>query len=201
MRTYGCAVNLKQETRGHHLIQRQDRRAVRAPASRGGRERRRRAGQAPVARSQRLSGHGWRRALAAVLVAGCAGGHAVPAPPPPPVERPASGSAVAQAGLAGPRPAPGLRPPASVAAAFYVAWAQHRRRPRRSPDAYLARCAPLVTAALERQLAASQPATAAWQAMRRARRSASCACGPSPTRQAPRRPPRPWSTCGSTPPA
>ena len=35
------------------------------------------------------------------------------------------------------------------------------------PGTYVARCEPLVTAALARQLAASQPATAAWAAMRR----------------------------------
>jgi hypothetical protein len=55
-----------------------------------------------------------------------------------------------------------------VAAAFYIAWgstdAVHDQ-----PGTYLALCAPLVTAALERQLAASQPAPAAWQAMHRAR--------------------------------
>jgi hypothetical protein len=34
------------------------------------------------------------------------------------------------------------------------------------PDAFAARCAPLATPALERELAASQPATAAWQEMR-----------------------------------
>ncbi len=37
------------------------------------------------------------------------------------------------------------------------------------PGAMAARCPPLVTAALEAQLTASQPATAAWEAMRRSR--------------------------------
>jgi hypothetical protein len=55
-----------------------------------------------------------------------------------------------------------------VAAAFYVAWAS-TDAVHDQPGTYLARCAPLVTAALERQLAASRPAPAGWQAMRRAR--------------------------------
>lgn len=37
------------------------------------------------------------------------------------------------------------------------------------PDAYAARCAPLATLSLERELAAGQPAAAAWQEMRRSR--------------------------------
>lgn len=55
--------------------------------------------------------------------------------------------------------------PASVAAAFYVAWASVGAGD--GPSAFVARCAPLVTAALDRQLAASQPATGAWEAMQR----------------------------------
>ena len=65
-------------------------------------------------------------------------------------------------------PRPDYSSPASVAAAFYVAWAS-TDAVHDQPGTYLALCAPLVTAALERQLAASQPAPAAWQAMRRAR--------------------------------
>jgi hypothetical protein len=104
--------------------------------------------------------------LAAGLVAGCSAG----APPPRPGAagaRPAPGAGVPAGSLVR-VPRPDYARPASVAAAFYVAWgstdAVHDQ-----PGTYLARCAPLVTPALERQLAASQPAPAAWQAMRRAR--------------------------------
>jgi hypothetical protein len=55
----------------------------------------------------------------------------------------------------------------SVGAAFYVAWASTDAG-HGQPGTYLALCAPLVTSALERQPAASRPAPAAWQAMKRA---------------------------------
>jgi len=104
--------------------------------------------------------------LAAVLVAGCAAGAASPRPAAA-GERPAPGTAV-PAGSVVRVPRPDYARPASVAAAFYTAWgsadAVHDQ-----PGTYLALCAPLVTAALERQLAVSQPAPAAWQAMHRAR--------------------------------
>ena len=90
----------------------------------------------------------------------------VPAPGPA-GEPPAAGIA-APAGSLVRVPRPDYARPASVAAAFYVAWAS-TDAVHDQPGTYLARCAPLVTAALERQLAASQPALAAWQAMRRAR--------------------------------
>lgn len=61
---------------------------------------------------------------------------------------------------------PGAAGPAPVAAAFYVAWASVDTLTDQA-GTYLARCAPLVTGALERQLSAGQPATAAWAAMRR----------------------------------
>jgi len=103
--------------------------------------------------------------LAAGLVTGCAAGAGSPHPAAA-GERPASGIAVPP-GSQVRVPRPDYARPASVAAAFYVAWgstdAVHDQ-----PGTYLALCAPLVTAALERQLAASQPAPAAWQAMRRA---------------------------------
>jgi hypothetical protein len=53
-----------------------------------------------------------------------------------------------------------------VAAAFYVAWGSVDAASDQ-PGTSAARCAPLVTAALERQLAGGQPATAAWAQMRR----------------------------------
>jgi hypothetical protein len=122
----------------------------------------------PVARSQQrrqLSGARLAAVLAALLVTGCAAGGASPRPAAT-GERPAPGTAVPAGSLVR-VPHPDYARPASVAAAFYIAWgsadAVHDQ-----PGTYLALCAPLVTAALERQLAASQPAPAAWQAMRRA---------------------------------
>jgi hypothetical protein len=104
---------------------------------------RRRRARGPLARSQRRLSGAWMAAVvAAVLVTGCA------------------------AGAVSPRP--DYDRPASVAAAFYVAWAS-TDAVHDQPGTYLPLCAPLVTAALERELAASQPAPAAWQAMRRAR--------------------------------
>ena len=104
--------------------------------------------------------------LAAGLVTGCAAGAASPHPAAA-AGRPASGIA-ARPGSQVRVPRPDYARPVSVAAAFYVAWAS-TDAVHDQPGTYLARCAPLVTAALERQLAASQPAPAAWQAMRRAR--------------------------------
>ncbi len=133
-----------------------------------GNARHRHRARRPVARSQQrrqLSGARLAAALAALLVTGCAAGAASPRPAAA-GERPASGTAVPAGSLVR-VPHPDYARPASVAAAFYIAWgsadAVHDQ-----PGTYLALCAPLVTAALERQLAASQPAPAAWQAMRRA---------------------------------
>lgn len=110
----------------------------------------------------------WRRrqlvagcsALAAVvLVTGCTEGYATKAGTPD--VAPSAGSLVRV-------PRPNYANPASVAAAFYTAWgsvdAIHD-----GPTAFAARCAPLATGPLENQLAVSQPATAAWQTMRRSR--------------------------------
>ena len=110
---------------------------------------------------------GWVAAvLAASLVTGCAAA-AAPAHPAAAAEPAAPGIAVPP-GSQVRVPRPDYTRPASVAAAFYVAWAS-TDAVHNQPGTYLARCAPLVTAALERQLAASQPAPAAWQAMHRAR--------------------------------
>ena len=104
--------------------------------------------------------------IAAVLAAGCAGGHPAARPAAPGRAAPAPASAPSASLVRVPHP--DYADPASVASAFYIAWASvdaiHDR-----PDAYAARCAPLATASLERELAASQPATAAWQEMRRSR--------------------------------
>gem|GEM_PF-2557440 len=134
-----------------------------------GNARHRHRARRPVARSQQrgqLSGARLAAALAALLVTGCAAGAASPRPAAA-GERPASGTAVPAGSLVR-VPHPDYARPASVAAAFYIAWgsadAVHDQ-----PGTYLALCAPLVTAALERQLVASQPAPAAWQAMHRAR--------------------------------
>jgi len=118
-----------------------------------------------VARS-RLSWAWLAAVVAVVLVAGCAGGAASPRPAVA-AERPTPGIAVPAGSLAG-VPRPDYARPASVAAAFYIAWAS-TDAVHDQPGRYLALCAPLVTPALERQLAASQAAPAAWQAMRRAR--------------------------------
>ena len=102
--------------------------------------------------------------ITAVLAAGCAGGHPAARPAAPGRTAPASAPSASLVRV----PHPDYASPASVASAFYIAWASvdaiHDR-----PDAYAARCAPLATASLERELAASQPATAAWQEMRRRR--------------------------------
>jgi hypothetical protein len=104
--------------------------------------------------------------LAASLATGCAAA-AAPAHPAAAAEPPAPGIAVPP-GSQVRVPRPDHARPAPVAAAFYIAWAS-TDAVHDQPSTYLARCAPLVTAALGRQLAASQPAPAAWQAMRRAR--------------------------------
>ena len=115
---------------------------------------------------RRLSAAGLAAVMAAGLVTGCAAGAASPHPAAA-GEHPAAGLAVPP-GSQVRVPRPDYARPASVAAAFYVAWAS-TDAVHDQPGTYLARCAPLVTAALERQLAASQPAPFAWQAMRGAR--------------------------------
>ena len=104
--------------------------------------------------------------IAAVLAAGCAGGHpaARPAAPGRPAPAPASVPSASLVKV----PRPDYADPASVASAFYIAWASVDAI-HDGPDADAARCAPLATPALERELADSQPATAAWQEMRRSR--------------------------------
>jgi hypothetical protein len=127
---------------------------------------RRRAG-GPPARPQRRLPEAWLAAvLAAVLVTGCAAGAASPRPAAA-GERPTPGIVVPAGSLVRVPRADYARP-ASVAASFYVAWGSTDAL-YDQPGRYLALCAPLVTPALERQLAASQPAPAGWQAMRRAR--------------------------------
>ena len=124
------------------------------PAPRGGRER-------PAAGRGMAGGGAGRRPGHRLRSRG-----GVPAP-----GRRGRASRVRHRGAAGSQvrvPRPDYARPASVAAAFYVAWAS-TDAVHDQPGTYLALCAPLVTAALERQLAASQPAPAAWQVMRRAR--------------------------------
>jgi hypothetical protein len=128
---------------------------------------RRRRARRPLARSQRRLSGAWLPAVvAAVLVTGCAAGAESPRPAVA-GERPAPGFAVPADSLVR-VPRPDYVRPAPVAAAFYVAWAS-TDAVHDQPGTYLALCTPLVTPALERQLAASHPAPAAWQAMRRAR--------------------------------
>jgi hypothetical protein len=102
-------------------------------------------------------------AAAVMLAAGCSGGHAAVRAVPG-----TSAQGASPAGSLVRVPRPDYASPASVAAAFYTAWgsvdAVHD-----GPASFAARCAPLDTGALGRQLAVGQPATAAWQAMRRER--------------------------------
>src|SRR6266851_2884646 len=110
-------------------------------------------------------------AALAALVSGCAGSPAfshgpargdsavpAPAPAPAPAARQTAQSLVRV-------PPPDYASPASVAVSFFTAWASVDA-PHDGPDASLARCASLVTPALERQLLNDQPAPANWQAMR-----------------------------------
>jgi hypothetical protein len=106
--------------------------------------------------------------IAALLAAGCAGGHPAARPAAPGRAAPAPAPASAPSASLVRIPHPDYADPASVASAFYIAWASVDAI-HDGPDAYAARCAPLATASLERELAASQPATAAWQEMRRSR--------------------------------
>ncbi len=104
--------------------------------------------------------------IGAVLLAGCAAGHPGPRHALP---RPGPARLVPAAAAAGSLvrvPRPDYADPASVAAAFYTAWAGVDAA-HDGPLSFAARCAPLATPALARQLAASQPPAAAWQAMRR----------------------------------
>jgi hypothetical protein len=116
----------------------------------------------------------WSAAVAlAALLSGCTNGSAVPAPVPqaPPDAAATTGSRSLAAAASTPAPSlvrvprPDYARPSSVAASFFTAWASvdaiHDR-----PGAYLARCAGLVTPALERQLEAGQPAPVGWQVMR-----------------------------------
>jgi len=102
----------------------------------------------------------------AVLIAGCAAGHPGPRHV---LLRPGPARLVPAAAAAGSLvrvPRPDYADPASVAAAFYTAWAGVDAV-HDGPLSFAARCAPLATPALARQLAASQLPAAAWQAMRR----------------------------------
>ena len=98
----------------------------------------------------------------AVLVAGCAGGH--PAATPGRTAPAASAPPTSLVHV----PRPDYASPASVASAFYSAWASVDTI-HDGPDSYSVRCAPLATPSLERELSAGQPATAAWQEMRASR--------------------------------
>ena len=161
MRTKGHAVNSKQNREDIMLIQRKAvacRLCPPAPGARDG------AGQ-PGTSGRPPAGHGGRVFLPQCSWPGARAGTPHRATQRPSGHRPA-GSAVTQAGSLVRVPRPDYSSPASVAAAFYVAWGSTDAI-HDGPDAYAARCAPLVTAALERQLTSGQPATAAWQALRR----------------------------------
>jgi hypothetical protein len=117
-------------------------------------------------------GHLWRAGCGAltgaVLLAGCAGGHRAPAGTLP-RHGPGPGRAVPVAAGAGSLvrvPRPDYADPASVAAAFYTAWASVDAV-HDAPLPFADRCAPLATTSMARQLAASQLPAAVWQQMRR----------------------------------
>jgi hypothetical protein len=114
----------------------------------------------------RLCGGHIRRAgggalIGVVLLAGCGAGH-----PGPVRAMPRPGQARLPAGSLVRVPRPDYADPGSVAAAFYVAWASVDSV-HDAPLSFAARCAPLATPSLARQLAASQLPAAAWQQMRR----------------------------------
>ena len=136
-------------------------------------EARRRTPSRAADSSRRHAGPRLRRAgcgalTGAVLLAGCAGGHRAPARALP-RQGPGPGRAVPAAAAAGSLvrvPRPDYAGPASVAAAFYTAWASVDPA-HDTPLSFAARCAPLATASLARQLDASQLPAAAWQQMHR----------------------------------
>ena len=97
-------------------------------------------------------------ALAIVSSAGCVSAQSV-APVHSPAPPASASSSLVRV------PAPDYASPASVAAAFYVAWASVDTI-HEGPGAMAARCAPLVTPPAREELTASQPATAAWAALR-----------------------------------
>jgi len=100
--------------------------------------------------------------IGALLLAGCAGGHPVPVRAMP---RPGQ-ARLLPAGSLVRVPRPDYADPGSVAAAFYIAWASVDSV-HDAPLSFAARCAPLATPSLARQLAASQLPDAGWQQMRR----------------------------------
>ena len=113
----------------------------------------------------------WRPALlvAALTVVGCASQLSVARTPLAGQGSTASSSAPRASAPDSSRPAirlrwPDFARPASVAAAFFTAWASLDTRD--NADASLDRCADLITPAMERQLAVGQTAPAAWRAMR-----------------------------------
>jgi hypothetical protein len=103
--------------------------------------------------------------IGAVLLAGCGGGHPAPVRALP---RPGQARLLpaTPAGSLVRVPRPDYADPESVAAAFYIAWASVDSV-HDAPLSFAARCAPLATPSLARQLAASQLPAAAWQQMRR----------------------------------
>ena len=130
------------------------------------------AGARPFLPKSRLATKAaWSAAVAlAALLSGCATGSAAPDPAPqaPPATA-GNRSLAAAASMPAPIlvrvPRPDYARPSSVAASFFTAWASVDAI-HDGPGAYLARCAGLVTPALERQLESGQPAPAGWQEMR-----------------------------------
>lgn len=111
--------------------------------------------------------------LIAIATSGCTGWLPAVHFPPEPSGGGSTASAAAGFHVPGPRVllpfGRGRRPdynwPASVAAAFFTAWASVDTL-RGGPDTSLARCAGLVTPGLKWQLATRQAAPAGWRAMK-----------------------------------
>lgn len=106
-------------------------------------------------------------ALLSVLAAGCVNGHTgVPHPVAGPLARQPFRPVAAAPRTAVRVPRPDYANPASVAAAFFTAWASVDAV-HDTLAAFLARCARLVTPALRRQLTTNQPGAAQWELMHR----------------------------------
>lgn len=98
-------------------------------------------------------------ALAAGVVVGLVAGCGEPRSAAAPVRTPSPSRAM---------PAVGFGRPQAVAAAFFRAWGSYDAI-HDGPDAFVARCRPLVTARLARELADDQPASADWADKQRRR--------------------------------
>jgi len=119
------------------------------------------------ARSSRAAAAVLAAVAGAALLCGCAAGQRTLPTRTPPVTLPPAPAVPTPGNSLVRVPRPNYANPASVAAAFFTAWASTDAI-HDTQSTFLGRCAPLVTPALRRQLASNQPSQAEWQAMRRA---------------------------------